>query len=67
MAITCQEHLISLHVVRDLLLLASYLFGIYLFTRRESEYLYNLVDRTFIKCSYANCEQQSTRLTYILG
>ena len=66
-AIMCQKHVISLHVVTDLLLIFSYLFGIYLFSKKETEYLSNLADKAFIKCSMANMEKQSKLLTYILG
>ena len=66
-AISCQEHIITLHVVTDLLIIGSYLFGIYLFSRRETEYLSNLADKTFIKCSLVQRTKESKLLTYILG
>ena len=43
--ISCREHLISSFVLLDILLLASYLFGIYLFSRGETEYLSNLASK----------------------
>ena len=65
--IACQDHIITLHVVTDCLIIGSYLFGIYLFSTRETEYLSNLADKTFIKCSTAKMHKQSKRLIYTLG
>ena len=48
-AITCSMHLISSFILTDLLLLASYLFGLVLFSRDETEYLSNLAERVFVK------------------
>ena len=44
-AITCEEHVISAFILTDCLLLASYLFGLYLFSREETEYLSNLASK----------------------
>lgn len=47
--ITCEMHIISSFILLDILLLASYLFGLYLFSRGETEYLSNLAEKVFIK------------------
>jgi hypothetical protein len=44
-AITCEDHAISAFVLTDFLLLASYAFGVYLFSREETEYLSNLASK----------------------
>lgn len=40
--ISCDVGLISSYILPDVLLLASYLFGLYLFSHGETEYLSNL-------------------------
>lgn len=47
--ITCEEHVISAFILTDMLLFASYFFGLYLFSREETEYLSNLASKVFIK------------------
>ncbi|CAI8049368.1 hypothetical protein GBAR_LOCUS27194 [Geodia barretti] len=49
--IVCTEHVISSFVFFDLLLLVTYWFGLYLFSRGETEYLSNLAEKVFIKQS----------------
>ncbi len=51
--IMCQDHIISSYILPDLLLLASYFFGLYLFSKGETEYLSNLADRAFVKGTQA--------------
>ncbi len=43
--IQCEEHVISAFILTDILLIASYFFGIYLFSREEAEYLSKLADQ----------------------
>ena len=43
--INCERHIISSFILLDILLLASYLFGLYLFSRGETEYLSNLAEK----------------------
>ncbi len=43
--ITCEEHVISAFILTDMLLFASYFFGLYLFSREETEYLSNLASK----------------------
>ena len=43
--ITCEDHVISAFLLTDILLLASYIFGLYLFSREETEYLSNLASK----------------------
>lgn len=43
--IQCEEHVISAFVLTDILLLSSYCFGVYLFSREETEYLSNLASK----------------------
>ena len=43
--ITCSEHLISSFILSDLLLIITYLFGLYVFSRGETEYLSNLAGK----------------------
>ena len=43
--VMCNRHIISNFVLPDLLLLASYLFGLYLFSKDETEYLSNLAEK----------------------
>ena len=43
--IVCTEHVISSFVFFDLLLLVTYWFGLYLFSRGETEYLSNLAEK----------------------
>ena len=43
--ITCDMHIISSFILLDILLLASYFFGLYLFSRGETEYLSNLAEK----------------------
>ena len=66
MIISCQRHVVTLHLVDDLLTTGAYLFGIYLFSSKKTEYLSNLANRTFIKCSRARMGKQSKQLACIL-
>ena len=53
--IQCENHVISAFILTDILLLSSYFFGVYLFSRDEAEYLSKLADqvRAFIHvCVY---------------
>ena len=43
--INCERHIISSFILLDILLLASYIFGLYLFSRGETEYLSNLAEK----------------------
>jgi len=43
--IQCENHVISAFILTDILLLCSYFFGIYLFSRDEAEYLSKLADQ----------------------
>lgn len=40
--ITCEEHVISSLILLDFVVLSTYLFGIYLFVRGETDYLFGL-------------------------
>ena len=51
--VNCEHHVISSFILTDFLLLASYLFGLYLFSHGETEYLSNLADKVFIKNAMA--------------
>ncbi|KAL5500494.1 hypothetical protein EMCRGX_G012066 [Ephydatia muelleri] len=64
--ICCKQHIISAFAVPDFLLIASYLFGIYLFSRAETEYLSNLAAKVFIKSVEANAKPP-IRLVYTIG
>ena len=39
---TCEENLISTLILTDMVLLANYFFGIFLFSKGETEYLFRL-------------------------
>ena len=65
--ICCKKHIISAFAVPDFLLIASYLFGIYLFSRSETEYLSNLAAKVFIKSISANSGKPPMRLVYTIG
>lgn len=54
--ITCEEHIISSLLLLDIVVVATYFFGVYLFVRGESEYLFGLASHVFIK----NAEAQSS-------
>ena len=43
--IMCKDHVISSFVFFDILLLFTYWFGLYLFSRGETEYLSNLAEK----------------------
>ena len=65
--ISCQKHIITRYIVNDILIIMAYLFGVFcLFSNNETEYLSNLADKTFIKCSLAHMDKQSKRLVDIL-
>jgi hypothetical protein len=59
--ITCSDHVISSFVFFDLLLLFTYWFGLYLFSRGETEYLSNLAEKVFIKQSTIKKSMSSNR------
>ncbi len=40
--ITCHEHVISSLILLDFVVIAAYFFGVYLFSRGETEYLFGL-------------------------
>ena len=40
--ITCHKHVVSSLLLLDLVVIAAYFFGVYLFTRGETEYLFGL-------------------------
>ena len=40
--ISCKEHIISSLIITDMILLVSYFFGVYLFSKGETEYLFRL-------------------------
>eukprot|EP00731_Ephydatia_muelleri_P011568 Em0006g462a len=65
--ICCKQHIVSAFAVPDFLLIASYLFGIYLFSRAETEYLSNLAAKVFIKSVNANGGKPPMRLVYTIG
>ena len=41
-AIMCHEHIVSSLLLHDLVVIAAYFFGVYLFSRGETEYLFGL-------------------------
>jgi len=48
--ITCHKHVVSSLVLLDLVVIAAYFFGVYLFTRGETEYLFGLASHVSGGC-----------------
>lgn len=42
--IRCEEHIISRLILTNILILATYFYGIYLFVKGETDYLFGLAD-----------------------
>lgn len=64
-ALTCEEHVISAFVLTDFLLIASYLFGLYLFSREETEYLSNLASKVSGFIQGATIDRKESPATHI--
>ncbi|XP_064402067.1 uncharacterized protein LOC135347884 [Halichondria panicea] len=64
--IRCSDNIISALILPDIVLLLAYFFGVYLFSKGETEYLSRLASHVFIKNSESGNVSYNTRLIRIL-
>ena len=64
--VECTEHLVSEIIIPDILLLVSYLWGIYLFRFKESESLPSLMESVYISFNSNDRKNSQKRLSVVL-
>lgn len=65
--VCCQRHIVTAFVVPDLLILISYVFGVYLFSSAETEHLSKLAEEVFIKMARATGGKFPKKLLGTIG
>ena len=55
MFIECETHIASAYVIPDVIILSSYLFGLYIFRYVYPEYLVTLIEKVYINSSLLVC------------
>eukprot|EP00731_Ephydatia_muelleri_P011633 Em0006g527a len=65
--VCCNRHIGTAFVVPDILILTSYLFGVYLFSSAETEHLSKLAEEVFIKTARATGGKYPKKLIATIG
>ena len=67
LVVGCSEHVVTALVIPDLLLLAAYLFGVYLFRYGEPEHLQTLMETVSLAfCCYTVQQQKDNKSEWVL-
>jgi hypothetical protein len=67
LVVSCSDHLLTRSVVGDILLLLTYLFGVYIFRFGEPEHLSALMERVYLSFNFKHRVSPQTRLTFTLS